>query len=98
MLSLRLRFLMGVRELEAELEAPAEPVAAALDEDSMTITSVVMTRLSRFPRSTRTISIGLCSTFVYVSLYVSSSRAKYPVYFWFTFARRVFFATIVPHI
>lgn len=40
MLSLRLRFLVGVRELEAELEAPAEPVPAALDEDSMTITSV----------------------------------------------------------
>ena len=38
-----LAFLMGVRELEAELEAPAEPVAAALDEDSITITSVVMT-------------------------------------------------------
>ena len=37
---LRLRFLVGVRELEAELEAPAEPVPAALDEDSMTITSV----------------------------------------------------------
>lgn len=38
MLSLRLRFLVGVRELEAELEAPAEPVPAALDEDSIDAT------------------------------------------------------------
>lgn len=55
MLSLRLRFLVGVRELEAELEAPAEPVPAALDEDSMTITSVDDATF-RFPGSIRTIS------------------------------------------